>query len=129
MKRLSTLLGALLLSVTPGLAANNMASERLKGYNYGYIYGVGNILCALAIDKLVKKNMPKIYYLEQLRRTGAAIPTPHMQSGEVSMSSRFKQPSDIRRVQQLVITSLATLGTAVLFGLVNHGLVVIGAFV
>ena len=59
MKRLSTLLGALLLSVTPGLAANNMASERLKGYNYGYIYGVGNTLCGLAIDKLVKKKYAK----------------------------------------------------------------------
>ena len=53
------LLGALLLSVTPGLAANNMASERLKGYNYGYIYGVGNTLCGLVIDKLVKKKYAK----------------------------------------------------------------------
>lgn len=59
MKRLSTLLGALLLSVTPGLAANNMASERLKGYNYGYIYGVGNTLCGLATAKLVKKKYAK----------------------------------------------------------------------
>ena len=48
------ILGALLLSVTPGLAASNTASERLTGYNYGYIYGVGNTLCGLAIDKLIK---------------------------------------------------------------------------
>ena len=57
--KLPILLGALLLSVTPGLAANNMASERLKGYNYGYIYGVGNTLCGLVIDKLVKKKYAK----------------------------------------------------------------------
>ena len=54
MKKLSILLGALLLLATPGLAASNTASERLKGYNYGYIYGVGNTLCGLAIDKLIK---------------------------------------------------------------------------
>ena len=33
------------------------------------------------------------------------------------------------RVRQLVITSLATLGTVLLFGWVNHGLVVIAIFV
>ena len=59
MKRFQILLGALLLSATPSLAASNTASERLKGYNYGYIYGVGNILCGLAIDKLVKKEYAK----------------------------------------------------------------------
>ena len=57
--RLPILLGALLLSVTPSLAASNTASERLKGYNYGYIYGVGNILCGLAIDRLVEKEYAK----------------------------------------------------------------------
>ena len=66
--KLPILLGALLLSAAPALAVNDMASERLKGYNYGYIYGLGNALCGLAIDKLIKKiNTPKIYYLEQLR--------------------------------------------------------------
>ncbi|KZR87515.1 hypothetical protein [Synechococcus sp. MIT S9508] len=50
---------ALLLSVTPGLAASNTASARLKGYNYGYIYGVGNILCGLAIDNFIKKEYAK----------------------------------------------------------------------
>ena len=45
------------------------------------------------------------------------------------MYSRSRTPSAIRRVRQLVITSLATLGTALLFGWVNHGLVVIGTFV
>ena len=45
------------------------------------------------------------------------------------MSSLFKRPSDIRRAQQLAITSLATLGTVLLLGLANHGLVVFGAFV
>ena len=66
--KLPFLLGSLLLSVTPGLAANNMASERLKGYNYGYIYGVGNTLCGLAIDKLIKNEYANEYCLEQLSR-------------------------------------------------------------
>ena len=35
------------------------------------------------------------------------------------MSSLFNRPSDIRRAQQLAMTSLVTLGTAVLFGLVS----------
>ena len=35
------------------------------------------------------------------------------------MSSLFNRPSDIRRAQQMAITSLVTLGTAVLFGLVS----------
>ena len=66
--KLPILLGALLVSATPAFAVNDMASERLKGYNYGYIYGLGNALFGLAIDKLIKKfNTPKIYYLEQLR--------------------------------------------------------------
>ena len=43
------------------------------------------------------------------------------------MSSLFKRPSDIRRARQLAITSLVTLGTAVLFGLANHGPAVIDA--
>mgnify|MGYP007000468326 CR=1 len=34
---------------------------------------------------------------------------------------------DTRRARQLVITSLATLGTVLLFGLANHGPVVIDA--
>ena len=54
MRKLSVLLGALLLSASPAIATDNLASERLKGYNYGYIYGVGNTLCGLAIDKLIK---------------------------------------------------------------------------
>ena len=52
-------LSALLLSATPALAVNDMASDRLKGYNYGYIYGLGNTLCGLVIDKLVKKKYAK----------------------------------------------------------------------
>ena len=35
----------------------------------------------------------------------------------------------MKRERRLVIMSLATLGTVLLFGLVNHGLVVMGAFV
>ena len=45
---------ALLLSASPALATDNLATEGLKGYHYGYIYGVGNTLCGLAIDKLIK---------------------------------------------------------------------------
>ena len=45
---------ALLLSVSPAIA-DGMASERMKGYNYGYIYGLGNALCGLAIDKRIEK--------------------------------------------------------------------------
>ena len=52
--KLQILLGALLLSGSPALSASDMASERLKGYYHGYIYGVGNALCGLAIDKLIK---------------------------------------------------------------------------
>ena len=54
-----TFFSALLISALPALASNNMASERLKGYNYGYIYGIGNILCGLVIDKLIKKEYAK----------------------------------------------------------------------
>ena len=43
------------------------------------------------------------------------------------MYSRFKRPLAIRRARQLVTTSLATLGTALLFGLANHGPAVIDA--
>ena len=57
--KLPILLGALLLSAAPALAVNDMASERLKGYNYGYIYGLGNALCGLAIDKLIKNEYAK----------------------------------------------------------------------
>ena len=57
--KLPILLSALLLSATPALAVNDMASERLKGYNYGYIYGLGNALCGLAIDKLIKNEYAK----------------------------------------------------------------------
>lgn len=53
--KLPILLGALLLSGSPALVDNDMPSERLKGTNYGYIYGVGNILCGMAIDELIKK--------------------------------------------------------------------------
>ena len=52
--KLPILLIALLLSASPALANDNLASEWLKGYNYAYIYGVGNTLCGLAIDKLIK---------------------------------------------------------------------------
>ena len=52
--KLPILLTALLLSASPALATDNLASEWLKGYNYAYIYGVGNTLCGLAIDKLIK---------------------------------------------------------------------------
>ena len=45
---------ALLLSASPAVATDNLATEGLKGYHYGYIYGVGNTLCGLAIDKLIK---------------------------------------------------------------------------
>ena len=41
------------------------------------------------------------------------------------MSSLFKRPSDIRRARRLAITSLVTLGTAVLFGLASQGPAVI----
>jgi hypothetical protein len=57
--KLPILLSALLLSATPALAVYDMASERLKGYNYGYIYGLGNALCGLAIDKLIKNEYAK----------------------------------------------------------------------
>lgn len=57
--KLPILLSALLLSATPALAVNDMASERLNGYNYGYIYGLGNALCGLAIDKLIKNEYAK----------------------------------------------------------------------
>ena len=57
--KLPILLGALLVSATPAFAVNDMASERLKGYNYGYIYGLGNALCGLAIDKLIKNEYAK----------------------------------------------------------------------
>ena len=67
--KLPILLGALLLSATPALAANDMASERLKGDNYGYIYRVGNALCGLAIDKLTKKEYAK----DLLSRTVKAL--------------------------------------------------------
>ena len=53
--KLPILFGALLFSAIPALSASDMASERLKGYYHGYIYGVGNALCGLAIDKLIKK--------------------------------------------------------------------------
>ncbi len=53
--KLPILLTALLLSGLPALSASDMASERLKGYYHGYIYGVGNALCGLAIDELIKK--------------------------------------------------------------------------
>ena len=36
------------------------------------------------------------------------------------MSSLSRRRSDIRRARQLVITSLATLGTVLLFGLVEY---------
>ena len=36
-----------------------MASDRLKGYNYGYIYGLGNAFCGVAIDKLIKNEYAK----------------------------------------------------------------------
>ena len=52
-------LGALLLVASPVIVKDALASERLKGYNYGYVYGVGNILCGLAIDKLINKEYAK----------------------------------------------------------------------
>ena len=52
-------ISALLLSAPPAAAAQDTNSERLKGYNYGYIYAVGNTLCGLAIDKLIKKEYAK----------------------------------------------------------------------
>ena len=52
-------ISALLLSASPAAAAHHTNSERLKGYNYGYIYGVGNTLCGLVIDKLIKKEYAK----------------------------------------------------------------------
>ena len=52
--KLPFLLTSMLLSASPALATDNLATEGLKGYHYGYIYGVGNTLCGLAIDKLIK---------------------------------------------------------------------------
>ena len=57
--KIPILLGALLLSGSPALAANDTTSERLKGTNYGYVYGAGNILCGMAIDKVIKKEYAK----------------------------------------------------------------------
>ena len=54
MKSLSVI-SALLLSASPAVAVHDMNSERLKGYHYGYVYGLGNALCGIAIDKIVKK--------------------------------------------------------------------------
>ena len=58
---------------------------------------------------------------------GIAMPCTRYR--EESMFSLFSRRSDIHRARRLVITSLATLGTVLLFGLVNYGLVVTGAFV
>ena len=44
---------ALLLSALPAMADDDMASERMKGYNYGYIYGLGNALCALVLENRI----------------------------------------------------------------------------
>ena len=46
---------------------------------------------------------------------------PRRRYDEEWMYSRSRTPSAIRRARQLVITSLATLGTALLCGLANHG--------
>jgi hypothetical protein len=54
---------------------------------------------------------------------------PRTRYREESMSSLSRRRSGTHRVRQLVITSLATLGTVLLFGLASCGLVVIGAFV
>jgi len=43
------------------------------------------------------------------------------------MASRSGTPSAMHRARQLVITSLATLGTVLLFGLASHGPAVIDA--
>ena len=58
MKSLSVI-SALLLSASPAFAVHDMNSERLKGYHYGYVYGLGNALCGMAIDKIVKKEYSK----------------------------------------------------------------------
>ena len=71
--KLQILLTALLLSGLPALSASDMASERLKGYYHGYIYGVGNALCGLAIDELIKKE----YANELLSGTVAAHRSRH----------------------------------------------------
>lgn len=47
-------LTVLLASVVPVNAADDMASERFRGYYYGYIYGIGNTLCGLVLDKQIK---------------------------------------------------------------------------
>jgi len=52
---------------------------------------------------------------------------PRRRYDEEWMYSRSRTPLAIRRARQLVITSLATLGTALLFGLANHGQAVIDA--
>ena len=44
-----------------------MASDRLKGYNYGYIFGLGNALCGVAIDKLIKNECAKDLLFEILK--------------------------------------------------------------
>ena len=52
---------------------------------------------------------------------------PRTRFREESMSSLSRRRSGTHRVRQLVITSLATLGTVLLFGLANHGSAVIDA--
>ena len=60
------LFSALLLSVSPSIA-DGMASEWMKGYNYGYIYGLGNALCGLAIDKRIEEEYAQDLLSETLK--------------------------------------------------------------
>ena len=64
--KLLPLIGALLLSSAPALllavpvkSADDKDIQRIKGFYYGYVYGVGTFLCGLAIDKEIDKEYAK----------------------------------------------------------------------
>lgn len=67
--KLFPLVSAILLSAAPALpfAApvksedNDIREAYLQGLYYGVIYGAGNTLCGLVVDKKQKNNMPKSY--------------------------------------------------------------------
>ncbi len=70
--KLLPLIGALILSAAPV-----QALERKEDYYYGLVYGVGNTLCGLVVDKLIKKEHAQNIYLEtveMLKMTSDAKP-------------------------------------------------------
>ena len=60
--KLIPLIGALLFSAAPV-----QALERKEDYYYGLVIGVGNTLCGLVVDKLIKKEYAQNIYLETVK--------------------------------------------------------------